>query len=95
MNDYNMNNNTEAITQNLYKVCLPSTKHLLDHVDWTKQLDDYLSKTAAKYDRKNWRCIAAEMKDKFNNPKLTAKKCRERWSSHANPELSREPLSDL
>lgn len=43
---------------------------------------------------KGWKLIAYEMQKQFNNPSITPKRCRERWSSHINPEINKAAISD-
>ena len=66
----------------------------LNRVEWTQELDNYLRELGIIYNAKNWKIIASKMQEKFMNENLTSKRCRERWSSHANPEISKKNLSE-
>ncbi len=66
----------------------------IDRVEWTKQLDDYLGRLAREHKGKEWKAIACEMQIKFDNPMITAKKCRERWACCVNPVISKAALTD-
>ncbi len=65
-----------------------------ERIIWTSQMDEYLAKLAETYKRRNWKAVAREMQKQFTNPRIEAKKCRERWACCANPDISKQSLTD-
>ena len=81
-------------TCKVFNVDKQSLNKQSSHVNWNSKLDSYLAKLASDHNECNWETIANEMRKKFGNFQLTAKKCRERWACKANPAISKQPLSD-
>ena len=63
-------------------------------VSWNKDQESHLLALVQINNGKNWKKISFEMQRLFNNPELTAKKCRERWCNCTNPELDKTSLND-
>ncbi len=63
-------------------------------VTWGKEHDTYLVSLVEANKGRNWKKIACEMQTLFNDPNLSAKKCRERWCNCTNPELNKTSLTD-
>ena len=63
-------------------------------VIWNEKYESKLLNLVDKYHGKNWKKIAELMQKTFNEPKLTAKKCRERWCNCTNPKLDRSSLTN-
>lgn len=78
----------------VFKICKSETPSSSLHIEWTKQLDNTLKQIVAAHEGKNWKGIAAEMQTQFNNPYITAKRCRERWTCRVNPAIKKGPLTD-
>lgn len=69
------------------------SKTSFSRIIWTKELDERLLLTTEKYKRKKWKKIAAELRDYFDLPALSAKKCRERWFNCIDPQLNKTALT--
>ena len=89
-----MNTESNISTKRIFKV---DKSFSIDpyHIEWTYQFDSYLKKAALNNNCRNWNIIAKEMQNQFNDPRFTSKKCRERWSSSVNPDISKTALSDV
>jgi len=83
-----------TMSKPVFNVEKESSIESIERVDWTKQMDDYLSELAKQHKGRGWKSIAAKMQQRFNNPYITAKRCRERWACCLNPEISKASLSD-
>ena len=63
-------------------------------VSWNQKHDSKLLSLVKQNNGKNWKFIALQMQEFFNDPELTAKKCRERWCNCTDPNLNRTSLTD-
>ena len=52
---------------------------------WTKSEDEQLIQLVSKYGPKRWASIASHLPDRIG------KQCRERWTNHLRPEISKDP----
>ncbi len=78
----------------VFSIIKPSLQHAVERVAWTKLMDENLAKLAEEHHTRHWDAISGSMKMRFANPCLTAKKCRERWSSCVNPDIRKLSLTD-
>jgi len=61
---------------------------------WSEQRDKKLLALVKDYGVKKWKQVAREMQKIFNDPDVSAKKCRERWCNNANPEVDKSLLTE-
>lgn len=63
-------------------------------VAWSKDHNTKLLELVNNYRGKCWKRVAKEMQEEFNDPELTAKKCRERWCNCTNPDIDKTALTE-
>eukprot|EP00636_Phaeomonas_parva_P011632 CAMPEP_0118876332 /NCGR_PEP_ID=MMETSP1163-20130328/17066_1 /TAXON_ID=124430 /ORGANISM="Phaeomonas parva, Strain CCMP2877" /LENGTH=389 /DNA_ID=CAMNT_0006811937 /DNA_START=235 /DNA_END=1404 /DNA_ORIENTATION=- len=63
----------------------PKKKSGFSRKPWTKAEDETLKELVNKFGPKRWATIASQLPDRIG------KQCRERWTNHLRPEISKEP----
>ena len=81
-------------TKRVFQVYKPKVKPQAARVTWDRVHDEYLGRMVEQFERKNWKQIAAEMKQKYPDLPINGKKCRERWITSIKEGINRLPLSE-